>query len=66
MVLVCYSFGIRSERRLHEELHLNPALVLSRVDPRGSVPVTQYFPELARPLRENDVFRRVFKEVVRA
>ena len=51
MLIVGYCFGIRSERRLCEEVHLNLAYRwFCRLDLEGDVPDHSTFEEPARPL----------------
>ena len=68
MLLIGYSFGIRSERRLCEEVHLNLAYRwFCRLGLEGSVPDHSTFSKNRHGrFRESDVFRRVFEDVVRA
>ncbi|HIC80212.1 MAG TPA: IS5/IS1182 family transposase, partial [Kiloniellaceae bacterium] len=67
MLLVGYCFGIRSERRLCQEVHLNLAYRwFCRLGLDGSVPDHSTF-SLNRHgrFRESDAFRLVFESVVR-
>ena len=67
MLLVGYCFGIRSERRLCEEVHLNLAYRwFCRLGLNGQVPDHTTF-SLNRHgrFRESDAFRLVFESVVR-
>jgi transposase len=67
MLLVGYCYGIRSERRLCEEVHLNLAYRwFCRLDLDGSVPDHSTFSKnrLGR-FRESDLLRKVFETVVR-
>jgi len=67
MLLVGYCFGIRSERRLCEEVHLNLAYRwFCRLGLEGQVPDHSTF-SLNRHgrFRESDTFRLVFESVVR-
>jgi transposase len=68
MLLIGYSFGIRSERRLCEEVHLNLAYRwFCRLGLEGSIPDHSTFSKNRHGrFRESDVFRRVFEDVVRA
>jgi transposase len=68
MLLIGYALGIRSERRLCEEVHLNLAYRwFCRLGLEGSVPDHSTFSKNRHGrFRESDVFRRVFEEVVRA
>jgi transposase len=68
MLLIGYSFGIRSERRLCEEVHLNLAYRwFCRLGLEGSVPDHSTFSKNRHGrFRESDLFRRVFEDVVRA
>ncbi len=67
MLLVGYCFGIRSERRLCEEVHLNLAYRwFCRLGLQDSVPDHSSFSKNRHGrFRESDVFRRVFEGVVR-
>ena len=67
MLLVGYLYGVRSERRLCDEVHLNLAYRwFCRLGLRGRVPDHSTFSKnrYAR-FRENDLFRVFFEEVVR-
>jgi transposase len=66
MLLVGYSFGIRSERRLCEEVHLNLAYRwFCRLGLEDKVPVHSSFSKNRHGrFRESDVFRHVFEGVV--
>lgn len=68
MLLIGYSFGIRSERRLCEEVHLNLAYRwFCRLGLDGAVPDHSTFSKNRHGrFRQSDVFRRVFEDVVRA
>jgi transposase len=68
MLIVGYSFGIRSERRLCDEVHLNLAYRwFCRLGLEGSVPDHSSFSKNRHGrFRESDVFRLVFEDVVRA
>jgi transposase len=68
MLLIGYSFGIRSERRLCEEVHLNLAYRwFCRLGLEGTVPDHSSFSKNRHGrFRDSDVFRLVFEEVVRA
>ena len=68
MLLIGYSFGIRSERRLCEEVHLNLAYRwFCRLGLEGSVPDHSTFSKNRHGrFRESDLFRRVFEDIVRA
>ena len=68
MLLIGYSFGIRSERRLCEEVHLNLAYRwFCRLGLEGSVPDHSTFSKNRHGrFRESDLFRRIFEDVVRA
>src|SRR5665213_3257203 len=68
MLLIGYLFGIRSERRLCEEVHLNLAFRwFCRLGLEGSVPDHSTFSKNRHGrFRKSDVFRRVFEDVVRA
>lgn len=66
MMLVGYLFGIRSERRLCDEVHLNLAYRwFCRLGLSGGVPDHSTFTKNRHGrFREGDVFRRLFKDVV--
>jgi transposase len=68
MLIVGYSFGIRSERRLCDEVHLNLAYRwFCRLGLEGSVPDHSTFSKNRHGrFRESDIFRQVFEDVVRA
>ena len=68
MLLIGYCFGIRSERRLCEEVHLNLAYRwFCRLGLEGAVPDHSTFSKNRHGrFRESELFRRVFEEVVRA
>lgn len=65
MLLAGYCFGIRSERRLGEDVHLNPAnLWLRRVGLETKVPDPSCFSMKRHGrFRENDVFHHAFESV---
>ena len=67
MLLVGYCFGIRSERRLCEEVHLNLAYRwFCRLGLEDAVPDHSSFSKNRHGrFRESDVFRHVFEDVVR-
>ena len=67
MLLVGYCFGIRSERRLCDKLHLNLAYRwFCRLGLEDKVPVHSSFSKNRHGrFRESDVFRHVFEGVVR-
>jgi transposase len=67
MLIVGYSFGIRSERRLCEEVHLNLAYRwFCRLGLDGQVPDHSTFSKNRHGrFRESDLFRRVFETVLR-
>jgi transposase len=67
MLLVGYCFGIRSERRLCEEVHLNLAYRwFCRLGLEDAVPDHSTFSKNRHGrFRESDVFRHVFEGVVR-
>jgi transposase len=67
MLLVGYCYGIRSERRLREEVHLNLAYRwFCRLGLEGMVPNHSTFSKNRHGrFRESDLFRRVFEAVVR-
>ena len=67
MLLVGYCFGIRSERRLCEEVHLNLAYRwFCRLGLEDKVPDHSSFSKNRHGrFRESDVFRHVFEGVVR-
>src|SRR5438034_8171962 len=66
MLLVGYCFGIRSERRLCEEVHLNLAYRwFCRFGLRAAVPDHSTFSKNRHGrFRESDAFRQVFESVV--
>ena len=66
MLLVGYVMGIRSERRLCEEAHLNLAYRwFCRLDLTDPIPDHSTFSKNRRGrFRESDLFRRLFEEVV--
>jgi len=66
MLIVGYSFGIRSERRLCEEVHLNLAYRwFCRLGLEDPVPDHSTFSKNRHGrFRESDVFRQVFESVV--
>ena len=68
MLLIGYCFGIRSERRLCEEVHLNLAYRwFCRLGLEGAVPDHSTFSKNRHGrFRDSDLFRRVFEDVVRA
>jgi len=67
MLLIGYLYGIRSERRLVEEVHLNLAYRwFCRLGLNGEVPDRSTFSKNRHGrFRESDVFRHLFEEVVR-
>jgi transposase len=67
MLIVGYCFGIRSERRLCEDVHLNLAYRwFCRLGLEGQVPDHSTFSKNRHGrFRESDLFRRVFETVVR-
>src|ERR1700739_4329448 len=67
MLIVGYCFGIRSERRLCEEVHLNLASRwFCRLGLAGKVPDHSTFSKNRHGrFRESDAFRHVFETVVR-
>jgi transposase len=67
MLMVGYCFGIRSERRLCEEAHLNLAYRwFCRLGLEGQVPDHSTFSKNRHGrFRESDLLRRVFETVVR-
>jgi IS5 family transposase len=67
MLLVGYCYGIRSERRLCEEVHLNLAYRwFCRLGLEGAVPEHSTFSKNRHGrFRESDLFRRIFETVVR-
>src|SRR5215472_12129266 len=67
MLLIGYCFGIRSERRLCDEVHLNLAYRwFCRLDLDGAVPNHSTFSKNRHGrFRESDLFRRVFETVLR-
>jgi len=66
MLIVGYAFGIRSERRLCEEVHLNLAYRwFCRLDLSDVVPDHSTFSKNRHGrFRESDLFRRLFEEVL--
>src|ERR1700741_5064564 len=67
MLIVGYCFGIRSERRLCEEVHLNLGyLWFCRLGLDGAVPDHSTFSKNRHGrFRQSDLFRRVFESVLR-
>jgi len=67
MLLVGYCYGIRSERRLCEEVHLNLAYRwFCRLGLDGAVPDHSTFSKTRHGrFRESDLFRQLFETVVR-
>ena len=67
MLLIGYCFGIRSERRLCDEVHLNLAYRwFCRLGLDGTVPDHSTFSKNRHGrFRESDLFRRVFESVLR-
>ncbi len=67
MLIVGYCFGVRSERRLCEEVHLNLAYRwFCRLGLDGQVPDHSTFSKNRHGrFRESDLFRRVFETVLR-
>src|SRR4029077_6637299 len=67
MLLMGYCFGIRSERRLFEGVHLNLAYRwFCRLGLDGAVPDHSTFSKNRHGrFRESDLFRRVFETVLR-
>jgi transposase len=67
MLIVGYCFGIRSERRLCEEVHLNLAYRwFCRLDLEDGVPDHSTFSKNRHGrFRESDAFRHVFESVLR-
>lgn len=68
MLLVGYLFGVRSERRLCEEVHLNLAYRwFCRLGLEGTVPDHSTFSKNRHGrFHESDIFRHVFEAAVRA
>ena len=68
MLLVGYCFGIRSERRLCEEVHLNLAYRwFCRLGLDGDVPDHSTFSKNRHGrFRDSDLLRRLFEVVLRA
>src|SRR5215475_9971332 len=66
ILLIGYCFGIRSERRLCDEVHLNLAYRwFCRLDLDGAVPDHSTFSKNRHGrFRESDLFRRVFETVL--
>ena len=67
MLLIGYCFGIRSERRLCDEVHLNLAYRwFCRLGLDGTVPDHSTFSKNRHGrFRDSDLFRRVFESVLR-
>jgi hypothetical protein len=66
MLLIGYCFGIRSERRLCDEVHLNLAYRWFCRGLDGAVPDHSTFPKNRHGrFRESDLFRRLFETVLR-
>lgn len=67
MLIVGYCFGIRSERRLCEEVHLNLAYRwFCRLGIEGDVPDHSTFSKNRHGrFRESDLFRQLFEATVR-
>src|SRR5215831_1522798 len=67
MLLIGYCFGIRSERRLCDEVHLNLAYRwFCRLGLNGTVPDHSTFSKNRHGrFRQSDLFRRVFESVLR-
>ena len=67
MLLIGYCFGIRSERRLCDEVHLNLAYRwFCRLGLDGAIPDHSTFSKNRHGrFRESDLFRRVFETVLR-
>src|ERR1044072_5470555 len=67
MLIVGYCYGIRSERRLYEEVHLNLAYRwFCRLGLDGDVPDHSTFSKNRHGrFRESNLFRRVFETVLR-
>lgn len=68
MLLIGYAFGIRSERRLCEEVHLNLAYRwFCRLGLEGAVPDHSTFSKNRHGrFRQSDLFRQIFEDVVQA
>ena len=66
MLLIGYIYGIRSERRLVEEVHLNLAYRwFCRLGLKGEVPERSSFSKTRHGrFRESDAFRKVFESVL--
>jgi transposase len=66
MLIVAYCMGIRSERRLCEEIHLNLAYRwFCRLGLDGSVPVHSTFSRNRHGrFRQSDILRHLFETVV--
>jgi len=67
MLVIGYCFGIRSERRLCEEVHLNLAYRwFCRLGPENPVPDHSTYPKIRHGrFREDDTFRHLFERVLR-
>ena len=61
MLIVGYSFGIRSERRLCDEVHLNLPIAGSVAWLDGDVADHSTFSKPPRPSRESDLLRKLFE-----
>jgi transposase len=67
MLIIGYCYGIRSERRLCEEVHLNLALHwFCRLGLEGQVPEHSTFSKNRHGrFRDSDLLRQLFEEVLR-
>lgn len=67
MLILSYCYGIRSERRLCEEAHLNLAYRwFCRLSLEDEVPITRPFPRTDTAVfGDSDLFRWLFNEVLR-
>ncbi len=66
MLLIGYCFGIRSERCLCDEVHLNLAYRwFCRLSLNGAVPDHSTFSKNRHGFRQSDLFRRLFESVLR-
>lgn len=65
MLILGYCFGIRSERRLYEEVHLNLAYRFCKLDLDDPVPDHSTFSKNRHGrFRESQAFRKVFEQVL--
>jgi transposase len=66
MLIVCYCMGIRSERRIREEVHLNLAYRwFCRLDLTDAVPDHSTFSKNRHDrFRDSDLFRKLFEDIL--